>query len=210
MLLSWFLAAVVELRATRIRRAGRLPDVVTLGLIGQGLGFGLFSQRDAISDWLSVYVANLLIIGAISSLYLGVENQRGAEGSWPVAVLLPGSIALLFPLIGLSDQTLVERVAVHAIVACAGYMIVIVAALSALEPGRRRGPLIIVIALLPVIGAQVQRAVAMIDQRRGDLFAPQAPQTAYAAVILVGVFVTVVGYILMLAPRALPAPETEE
>jgi ABC-type transport system involved in cytochrome c biogenesis permease subunit len=210
MLLSWILAGVVELRATRIRRSGGLPDVVTLGLIGQGLGFGLFSQRDAISDWLSVYAANLLIIWAISSLYLGVENRRGADGSLPVAVLLPGAIALLYPLIGLSDKTLVERVAIHAIVACTGYVIVIVGALSALERGRRLGPLVIVAALLAVIGAQVQRAVTMIDQHRGDLFAAQPPQTAYAMIILVGFFVTVVGYILMLAPREPPSPRIEE
>jgi hypothetical protein len=201
MFLSWGLAAIVEFRATRIRQAGRLPDAVTLGLLAQGLGFGMLSQRDVISDWLSVYLANLFIIGAISSLYIGLENLRGTEGNLLVAALLPGSIALLYPLIGLTDKTLVDRVAVHAIVACTGYVIVIVAALSGLERGRRRGPLIIVVSLLAVFGAQVERAATMIGQRRGDLFAPQAPQTTYAMIILVGFFVTVVGYVLMLAPR---------
>ena len=148
-----------------------------------------------------MYVANLLLVAAISSLYLGVENRRGAEGNLAVALLLPGIIALLYPLIGFTGKTLVERVAVHAIVACTGYVIVIVAALSALEPGRRRGPLVIVTALLAVTVAQVERAATMIDQRRGDLFAPQPPQTLFAMIILVGFFVTVVGYILMLSPR---------
>ena len=200
MVLSWVLAGIVELRASRLRREGGLPDFVTLGLLAQGLGFGLFSQRDQISDWLSVYVANLLIVAAISSLYLGIEKLRGSEGSLLAGVLLPGTIALLYPLIGLDDKALANRVAIHAIVACTGYLIVIIAAVSALERGRRRGPLVIVTALLAVFAAQVERAHAMIGQSRGDLFAPQVPQTVYAMVILVGFFVTVVGYILMLAP----------
>ena len=202
MALSWLLAGVVEFRASRIPGGGGLPDAVTLGLLAQGLGFGLFSQRDQINDWLSVYLANLLLVAAISSLYLGVEKLRGAEGSLLVAVVLPGVIALLFPLIGLSDKTLAERVAVHAIVACTGYLAVIVASVSAIERGRRLGPLVIVTALLAVFAAQVERALAMNGERGGGLFAAQVAQTVYAMVILVGIFVTVVGYILMLTPRA--------
>ena len=201
-LISWMLAAIVEVRAMRLRGRGGPPDSVTFALLAQGLGFGLFAQRDLISPWLSVYAANILLVGAISLFYLGVEKLHGDSGSVLVAILPPGTIVLLYPIIGLKDTALVERVVVHAIATFPGYMIVIAAALKVLAPGRRLGPLMIVGAMLAVIAAQGLRALAMIDQSRGDLFAPQAQQIAYGAAIVAGLVVTVLGYIVMQSPSS--------
>jgi hypothetical protein len=209
MLISWALAAVVEVRSMRARRKRGLPDLATIALLAQGLGFGLFSQRGFISDWLSVYAANILIVGAIALFYLGIEHLHGDSGFVLVAILPPGTIALLYPIIGLTDATLVERVVVGATACCAAYATVMVAALRAYEPGRRLGALMVVAGMLAVTGAQAIRALAMIDQSRGDLFAPQAPQIVFSAAILAGFVVTVLGYIAMQggggAARDLPA-----
>ena len=190
----------------RLPRASRLPDLVTVALLIQGLGFGLFSQRDMISAWLSVYLANVAFVAAIALVYLGVEHRRGAEGSTLLAAVLPGAIALLFPLIGLTDDAIVQRVIVAALVSCAGYAAIILVALFALEPGRRAGPLLVVLGLAPVLCAQVLRATSMIGQGTGNLFAPQIPQITYAAVILVGMVCTIVGYLLMLKPAQASPP----
>ena len=207
MVLSWLLSAIVEVRAMRLRRTSRLPDLVTIALLIQGLAFLLFSQRGAISDWLSIYVANILFVGTISLVYLGVEHRRGAEGSVLLAAVLPAAIGLLFPIIGFADGVLYHRVVIATLTSCAGYAAIILVAIFALDRKSRTGPLLIVIGLTPILLAQVIRAISMSDQNTPNLFAAQIPQTLYAAVMLIGMIVTIGGYVLMLKPEEPPKKE---
>lgn len=208
--LSWILAVMVEVKSMRHRGRRSLPDFVTVALLAQGLGLLLLSQRGEIPGFLSVYVSNLLTISAISLFYLGIERLHGDSGSWLVASLPTLTIAILFPLIGFSDAVLVERVVVSAIASFVAYMIVAFAALRiTLETGRKRGPALIGVAMLMVIGAHVVRAMTMIEQSRGELFARAAPQTLFFLVLLVAVVLAITGYFLMIGDNR-PRPGSRE
>ena len=198
-LLSCVLAAIVEAQASSGRRGRKLPDLATIGLLAHGLGLGLFSQRGEMSPVVTIYLANLLIVSALSFLYLGIERLQGDMESWLVAAVPPGAIAILFPIMGFGESTLVERVAVFSIVSFISYSMIVFAALRALRTGCRSGPLIIAFSVTFVLALQIARAVVMIDQARGDLFANAWPQIAYSALTGVALVCVVWGYMILVS-----------
>ena len=198
-LLSWVLAVFVEFQASKARRKGLWPDCWTLALLSVGLGLGLFSQRGVLGVLWTVWLANVLMMLSFSLFYLAIERARGDSPSVLIAALPPLAIAILFPIMGLSEAVVLERIAVYTIVSFAACSIVAAAALLASEPGRRRGPWTIFAAMMAAMVIHAVRALRAIEQVRIDLFAAGTPQILFYVAVLAGVAVATWGYMDMIS-----------
>jgi uncharacterized membrane protein YoaK (UPF0700 family) len=194
-LFCWVLAAVVELYASAGRRSSWQPDLVTAALFSQGLGLLLFSQRGALPAFLTVYVANVLILLTFSLFYAALQTVQGQSWSRLVGPLPVAIIAFLFPIIGFSDDVVAMRVLVYTITSFAAYSIVAASALQTIEKGRMRGPLLITAALILIAVVQWMRALRVIDMPRVDLFANESPQLVFNAIILGVIACVTFGYL---------------
>ncbi len=141
---SWILAAVIEFQAVRPGRARALPDSWTMGLLAQGLGLVLISQRGLIADVWSISLANALLMATPLFSYAALQRVRGAKTSPYLIASVPASVAVFLVLVGFSDDAFALRAGVVLCAALFGLALGVWSAAQIARSGFRTGPHLII------------------------------------------------------------------
>lgn len=105
----WILAAAFEILSLRTERERRYPDRWTFGLLTQGLGLNLISQRGLIPDLWSISLANLLLLLTPLFFYSALQRVRGVDTSRFLIGVVPVGVGVVLPIIGFSDEQFAAR-----------------------------------------------------------------------------------------------------
>jgi hypothetical protein len=192
---SWVLAAVIEFQAMRPGGGRRLPDPWTLGLLAQGLGLNLISQRGMIPDVWSISLANALLMSTPLFSYVALQRIRGAQANRLLVAAVPVAVGILLPIIGFSDEAFPERAGVVLCAALFGLGLNLWSAAQIARTGRVAGASLIMLSAVLLIVTFIAFVASVASKDVEGVFSGTLIQVAFYAMNDFCILLSTLGYI---------------
>ncbi len=192
--LCWILAVAVTIQAVRpgVRRAP--IDAWSLGLLIQGLGLLLVSQRGTIADAWSIALAHLLLLAGLLFYYVALQRIRGAVTSRAMLTAMPAGVAITLTLVGFTDEAFPIRVLVIMSAWLFGFSLNWWSAWQIARAGYAAGASMILLSTGLLVLTAAAFALAVATGTTGGIFTGTEAEVAFYAMNDVCVALSTLGY----------------
>lgn len=191
---SWILAAAIEFQAVR-PNAGRVsPDAWTLGLLAQGMGLTLISQRGMIADLWSISLANALLMSTPLFSYVALQRIRGAKTHPLLIAAVPLGVGVLLPVVGFSEEAFHLRVVVVLCAALLGLSLSLWSAAQIARSGHMAGASLILGSGAMLAATFIAFVVSVVNKDVQGVFSGPGIQLAFYAMNDACIVLSTLGY----------------
>lgn len=192
--LCWILAATIEFQAIRPSDRRVLPDAWTLGLLAQGVGLNLISQRGLIPDAWSIALAHAMLLIGLLCYYVALQKVRGVATSTLLVTAMPVGVAIALAIIGFSTEAFPMRVLVIMTAWVFGFGLSVWSAVQLARSEYTAGASLILVSNVVLAGLALAFAFAVAAREVPGVFGGNSAQLAFYAVNNVCIALSTFGY----------------